>query len=90
LSPTVDPVPSWKTEHPADEEQMGVQWTLYGKAEEIASRHQSLMDCLTPLYAAKVPAIDQESPTARRSDQQLSRGAQQLWQSDQQLSREAQ
>jgi hypothetical protein len=64
LSPTADPAPSWKPEHPADEEQKGVQWNLHGKAQEIASRQQSLMDWLIPLYAAKVPAAMVDRPVA--------------------------
>jgi hypothetical protein len=69
LSLAADPAPSWKSQHPADEEQKTVQWTLQDKAQEIASRQQSLMDWLTPLYAAKVPtavadklAAEQKSP----------------------------
>jgi hypothetical protein len=64
LSPVVDPTPSWKPKHPANEEQKGVQWTMQVKAEEIASRQQTLMDWLTPLYATKVPTIELESPIA--------------------------
>jgi hypothetical protein len=69
LSLATDPTPSWKPEHPIEEEQKAVQWTLLGKAQKIASKHQSLMDWLTPLYVAKVlavvvarPAAEQKSP----------------------------
>jgi hypothetical protein len=69
LSPAADLAPSWKLEHPTNEEQKAVQWTLQSKAQEIASRHQSVMNWLTPIYSAKVPtvvavrlAVEQKSP----------------------------
>jgi hypothetical protein len=66
LSPAADPAPPWKPQHPADEEQKAVQWTLQDKAQEIASRQQSLMDWLIPLYASKVPAAMADRPAAEQ------------------------
>jgi hypothetical protein len=64
LSPAADPAPSWKPKHPTEIESKAIQWTMQVKVEEIANRQQSLMDWLTPLYATKVPAVEQESPAA--------------------------
>jgi hypothetical protein len=66
LSPADDLAPSWKPQHPTEEEQKAIQWNLQGKAQEIASRQQSLMDWLTPLYVAKVPVAMVARPIAEQ------------------------
>ena len=58
--------PSWKLEHPIDEEQKVVQWILQGKAQGIASKYQFLMDWLTPLYTTKVLAVVADRPATEQ------------------------